>query len=352
MASIIPYTSKKGTQSYRIFYTNHADKRVSKVFHGNKRAANALANRLEIEVQDIRNGIKPPPIKKAGIGKLIDQYVRHLHRTGRKQSTTTRYYASLKTILAYFNEEKQLASLSYADIERYKEHRLETCTPSGVNIDLRHFRAFLNYCVRMNFIAKSPYKGIKQVKVGRKDVRFLSQPEVNALLHVIKDAGDEDMMDLVLFYLHTGARANELLPPILTWEQVHDDRIELHGKGDKTRQISISHTLRAILEKRKNLLAPFPYNHGYVYSRLVRKYYRKAGIKNANLHSLRKTAGAMLVQQGVDIYQVSRFLGHSSVTITERHYIDLLQKNYSDMSAVLDRAIPKVNDRPNNDQNT
>ncbi len=211
MASIIPHKSKKGTQAYRIFYTNHADKRVSKVFTGNKRAANKLASRLEMEVQDIKNGIKPAPIKKASIGKLIDQYVRHLHRTGRKQSTTTRYNASLKTIRAYFTAEKQLASLSYADIEHYKEHRLETCTPSGVNIDLRHLRAFLNYCVRMNFITKSPYSGVKQVKVGRKDVRFLSQAEVAMLLGVIKEANDEDMLDLVLFYLHTGARANELL---------------------------------------------------------------------------------------------------------------------------------------------
>ncbi|MFA4838721.1 MAG: tyrosine-type recombinase/integrase [Candidatus Neomarinimicrobiota bacterium] len=47
---------------------------------------------------------------------------------------------------------------------------------------------------------------------------------------------------------------------------------------------------------------------------------------NANIHSLRKTAGYLLIESGVDIYRVSKFLNHSSVTVTEKHYADLLRK--------------------------
>ncbi|MBT6758465.1 MAG: tyrosine-type recombinase/integrase, partial [Candidatus Marinimicrobia bacterium] len=96
--------------------------------------------------------------------------------------------------------------------------------------------------------------------------------------------------------------------------------------------------------RRRVLPDPFPYNYEYVYSRIVRKYYSRAGIKNANLHSLRKTAGALLVQSGIGIYGVSKFLGHSSVTVTERHYADLLQRNYTEMSNTLDDAIPKISE--------
>ena len=45
----------------------------------------------------------------------------------------------------------------------------------------------------------------------------------------------------------------------------------------------------------------------------------RGGIPDANLHTLRKTAGARLIQKGVDIYRVSKFLGHSSVIVTEKH---------------------------------
>ena len=155
------------------------------------------------------------------------------------------------------------------------------------------------------------------------------------------------MMDLIQFYLNTGARANEILAPNFTWDRVKEDYIELHGKGDKTRRIGMNKTLKSILDKRRHLEYPFPFRYEYVYSRIVKKYYKRAGIRNANLHTLRKTAGALLIQQGVDIYRVSRFLGHSSVVVTERHYTDLLQKEYADMTAALENAIPKISEPDN-----
>ena len=344
MASIVKHKRSDGKLAYRIYFFDHKYHRRTKIIYGNRKTAESIANRIEMEVQDIRNGIKPSPVGKFTIGKLVTQYIKNLFRTEKKESTIKRYNTSLINFLEYFSEDKQIGTLSYADIEHYKAYRLETCTPSGVNIDLRHLRAFLNYCVRMDYIIKSPYQGVKQVKVGKKDVRFLTEAEIEALMAVIKEAEDEDMMDILLFYLNTGARANEILAPRFTWDRVKDNHIELFGKGDKTRRISIQDTLRKILDKRRHLPAPFPYKHDYVYSRIVRKYYPRAGIKNANLHSLRKTAGALLVQEGIDIYQVSRFLGHSSVTVTEKHYADLLEKNYSDISTVLDNAIPRVSE--------
>ncbi|MEA3288253.1 MAG: tyrosine-type recombinase/integrase [Candidatus Marinimicrobia bacterium] len=69
---------------------------------------------------------------------------------------------------------------------------------------------------------------------------------------------------------------------------------------------------------------------------LSRRLFHSAEIPDANLHTLRKTAGARLIQKGVDIYRVSKFLGHSSVKVTEKHYVDLLEVDYQDMSALLE----------------
>ena len=342
MTSIIKHKSKDGKSAYRVFYSNHLNKRTSKVVYGTKRSAVAFANRIEIEVQDIRNGIRLPPTMKMSIVDLKDKYLKYIRGAGRKESTITRYTTSLVNVVEYFSEEKYIGDISYADIEKYKAFRRTKCEPSSVNIDLRHLRAFLNYCVRMEHLTKSPYAGVKQVKVRRKDVRTLSTKELESLIKAINAAGDTDTMDLLLFYLHTGARANEILPPLFTWDSIKDEYIELAGKGDKTRQVGLNDTTREILKRRRALSEPFPYNYEYVYSRIVRKYYNRVGIKDANLHSLRKTAGALLVQRGVTIYGVSRFLGHSSVTVTERHYVDLIQKNYTEMSATLDEAIPKI----------
>ena len=53
-------------------------------------------------------------------------------------------------------------------------------------------------------------------------------------------------------------------------------------------------------------------------------------IKDARFHDLRRTFGYNLIKQGRPIYEVSKLLGHSSVTTTERHYAPLLTTEIED----------------------
>jgi integrase len=55
-------------------------------------------------------------------------------------------------------------------------------------------------------------------------------------------------------------------------------------------------------------------SHGF------RKACQKAGVKDFRFHDLRHTFASHLVMSGVNIFQVSKWLGHSSVTITEKYY--------------------------------
>ena len=53
----------------------------------------------------------------------------------------------------------------------------------------------------------------------------------------------------------------------------------------------------------------------------------RAGIgRPITFHDLRRTFGAMLIESGVDIYMVSRLMGHSDVRITEKVYAPLSGK--------------------------
>ena len=86
------------------------------------------------------------------------------------------------------------------------------------------------------------------------------------------------------------------------------------------RDILLSH-------KSCDLNFPFDFKPDFITHKLA-KYYKAAGILNANVHVLRKTFGSILIQkQLADIYMVSKLLGHSSVKVTETHYIDLMKEN-------------------------
>ena len=54
---------------------------------------------------------------------------------------------------------------------------------------------------------------------------------------------------------------------------------------------------------------------------------KAAGIEGVTAQVLRITFGSIAVQAGIDIYQVSEWLGHSDVATTRKHYAALLSHN-------------------------
>ena len=65
-------------------------------------------------------------------------------------------------------------------------------------------------------------------------------------------------------------------------------------------------------------------------SHKFKKEARRLGIPDIRFHDLRRTFGYNLIRQGRPIYEVSKLLGHSSVTTTERHYAPLLATEIDD----------------------
>ncbi|OQA92180.1 MAG: Tyrosine recombinase XerD [Elusimicrobia bacterium ADurb.Bin231] len=50
---------------------------------------------------------------------------------------------------------------------------------------------------------------------------------------------------------------------------------------------------------------------------MARKIMKKAGIPGSSFHTLRHTFASSLAIAGVDLYRISKLLGHSSIKTTE-----------------------------------
>ena len=75
-----------------------------------------------------------------------------------------------------------------------------------------------------------------------------------------------------------------------------------------------------VLLKQKSL---WEYKTDYI-SKRFKKNCRRLGIQNARFHDLRRTFGFRLIKNGMPIFQISKLLGHTSVTTTEQHYAPIL----------------------------
>lgn len=323
MASIKKVTTKSGV-GYRIQYYDSNGVRKSKTVYVSLKKAKEIAATLEAKKSLIKAGLAPEPASMKKLEQVIDDYIVNGTRS-KTLETVTREEKVYKTLKAELGQ-VPISRITPKQMEEYFNARLDGgVSPAGVGLELRTIKAFFNYQIKMRILVSNPVAGIKPPRNESKPIRFLTPDEVKQLIKVVDDP---NYKDLIRAYLNTGARRRELLSKDFTWSDVQFDlnRIRLNGKGDKIRYVPMNAVMREILERRKAAGhdVPFSMNYHWMFKKIA-KYYEAAEIENANIHTLRKTFGSLLIAQKVDVFRVSKLLGHSSVTVTQQHYADILK---------------------------
>lgn len=181
-------------------------------------------------------------------------------------------------------------------------------------------------------IKANPCVGIKSTKPKQKN-RYLDDKELDRLKAVLNsdEYKNDTIGQLVKFLILTGARRSEALTA--KWEDIDfNNKVwRKPAKNSKTKlapPVSISKDVINLLNNMKASSL-----EGYIFKSAVtpdkpindfRKSFNtimaKADIKDITPHDLRRTFGTQLLLSGVDIFTVSKLLGHESVKTTESHY--------------------------------
>lgn len=340
MTNIKRISTSKGT-GYTIDYYDTNGKRRRTTIYADKRTAERLASEIDLKRNRIKSGLETHVIENITLKEAIEYSKQHSQN---KPTTIEREQIVLNALLDFLGGIR-VRHITIRDMTRYFDYRLKECklSPQTVGLEFRTLKAFFNMLVKHQFVDNNPVKDLSPPPKPPIQIRFLSLDEIHELLKVIKEAGDQDYHDLVQMYLHTGCRREEILAARFTFDNVDFDnkRLKIVGKKDKVRFVPMDDVVYEILERRKKirgLRAPFPLTYSYTLKK-VKKYYEKAKIKNANIHTLRRTFGSLLVQKGVSIFTVSKLLGHSSVTVTETHYAHLVDANLRDGIKVLESIL-------------
>lgn len=140
-------------------------------------------------------------------------------------------------------------------------------------------------------------------------------------LEELKKMSETDAPDIIkkpfLFCCFTGLRLSDVKS--LKWENIENDTIILRMK--KTKEI-----VRIPLSENAKRLMPEKQDKGNVFeirplntlSRGLKAWAKKAGVKkNLHFHVSRHTFGTLTLDNGADIYTVSKLLGHKSVITTQ-----------------------------------
>ena len=201
---------------------------------------------------------------------------------------------------------------------------------AGANKDLKVIKAFLNYAVKKSYLHDNLARPVRKIKAIKKIFRDLSFEEVGRLLETSKDSYPF-LYPIIAGAYYLGLREKELV--YLEWADVDLDKNAVYVrtkpenrvKDCEERVIPLNSKLKGILANLKRQGRFIFYNRaGSTWKNNLYREFQKAvkaaGLHGVSLQTLRETFGSHLLRKGVSIYLVSKYLGHSSVDVTTRHY--------------------------------
>jgi integrase len=246
-----------------------------------------------------------------------------------KRSTLERKEDALPHLRAFFSGFKLIA-INPGKVDAYKKWRLDAgAADSTVRNEVNLLSNAFNV---VRWRKDNPVREAKTVKLDPQPVhRYLHREEEELLVQETIGRLNGDLTDIVFLDLHTGLSQEEILS--LKWDQIDFMCRSLNTIRKKTlnaRTVPLNDVAYEIVVRRSKAKA----DSGYVFvnsagnqhdagklKRVFKNALDEAGIKGFSFHCLRKTFGTRLAQAGVDIYTISRLMGHKDVSTTAKYYL-------------------------------
>jgi integrase len=242
--------------------------------------------------------------------------------------------ATLELDKRYLNNLK--ANCGDLDLREYDSESLDgwkatlrqKVSATTVNIAMRSLRAAFNKAKRWGYVDLNPFDGMQALKVQEKR-QFLTEEEIVGLFKVIDADIEAGKLNIRLnkaqraarkrnrlyfeFLLNTGLRRAEAIN--LRAEDVNFEKESIYivhaTKSYRSRVVPMNERVKEILKEVMPDL--FSKINKETVTQKFAEYLKRTGLVGFKLHSLRHTFASRLVEHGVDLYTVSKLLGHSDL---------------------------------------
>ena len=357
---------KGGKQKYRvrINYVDNTGKsrQIDRVAYG-------LEDAKDLERQLTLN-LREETAPKLTLQQLYDEYVR-VKKHEVKETTIDKSQKLLKSYVLPVLGERRIDKLTMSELQKWKDCLTEQKTSKGKSFSLKYkknifgeFRTLLNFAVKMEYIEKNLLSKVgtfKDVSAIKKEMDFYTADEFLKFISVAREAAETSeqksgniyewnfyMFFMIAFY--TGMRKGEIYA--LKWTGIDGTTVRITRSitqklkgGDRetapknqssVRNLQIPKPLvRALKEHYERCKRIDGFNDDWricggqrcirdsTLSYRNKKYAGAADVKKIRIHDFRHSHASLLVNNGINIKEISRRLGHSNVEITWNTYSHL-----------------------------
>lgn len=200
---------------------------------------------------------------------------------------------------------------------------------TAANRFLASVRACLQAAWRLDLIPSNPAAKVRALPEGDPRSRVLTDAELGRLVKAVDTLKDPNVRAAFVLLIVTGCRLSEVLRA--RWEDVDLDgglwRVP-RAKSGRVEVIPLPGSVVALLRtlpRVGSLLVPGHHDPGKRRPDLSGPWDRlrkAARLKGVHVHDLRRTAG-LAVARSAGLHVASRYLRHSDIRVTQRHYAPL-----------------------------
>ena len=309
------------------------------------------------------------------LNNWLDEYLPNV--LGKAENTVKSYTTSWEQMITFLYQVKGIPAdeiafdtFSFELIMEYLEwiNKTRNCKDSTRNNRRAAIIKFAEYAQNYNFDAAYKFNVAAQKVPGKKQTdsrerAAMSREQTRIMLDLpdVHDRYGRRDITILNFLYASGCRSQELCNLKVKDIKFQDDgkaSIHLRGKGKKDRRIRISNTYATMLRKHLKRENIQNFNDHYVFvsqrnpqmsvvavERVVSKYVKRAKQEHSELfadivitpHVFRHTTATHMLETGVPIMVVSRFLGHADLGTT-LVYAKMSEKDVNEKLKNWDRA--------------
>lgn len=284
---------------------------------------------LSERLKDIRQGCNPAlrQIKPRPFRTVVEEFLEKHARLCRDPES---YEHKTRILLRAFGG-KMLQEITTTAIEDFIADRLgEGVSRATANRMRAVLSKIFNWAIHRGYYGgENPARNVRRFAESPGRVRFLSGDEAERLT----GTAPGHLRPVIIAALHTGGRRREILN--LRWADVDIERGVLYfdqtnTKSGKQREVPIDGDLGAVLREMKKARRIDGDARDYVFTRHEKRLTdiltafetarERAELgKDVTFHTMRHTFASWFMINGGDLYRLQKYLGHSTITLTQRY---------------------------------
>ena len=279
-----------------------------------QKLAEQVRNKTELELQSNNYNFIPEFKRRTSL-------INYLEQKANKGSKWSGYHNTLKHLRKFVKGDVTFQEVDETWLEKFKEYLIANVSQNTAGSYFQVIKQIFGQAKRDRIIITNPAENVRSFTYREPKIEHLELNELETLAKT--ECEKPEVKRAFLLACFCGLRFSDI--KALKWENVKRDHLEIRQeKTDDVVYLPLSVTAKKLLANEMPNIIHLPEKNVFnlpsrwYTNEILKRWFKTTWIKkNAHFHISRHTFSTLALTFGIDLYTVSKLLGHKSIKNTQ-----------------------------------